>query len=160
MTNEDTFTRNFRTVFSPQAPRVLTAEERANPTFHGTRGQMPENYGRQQNAIGLTALSILLGGLGYAPAAIAGLLATGTKAEKAQPQVRARRLDGDYNSDETVDRGIIDKTPTLSPLFQELTPIPVDGGYEDTLKVIEENGKTIQKIKDSLNASNQVRWRK
>lgn len=157
--NENTFTRNFRTAFSPQAPRVLTAEERANPTFHGTKGQMPENYGRQQNAIGLTALSILLGGLGYTPAVIAGLLATG-KAEKTSPQIRARRLDGNYNFDETVDRGIIDKTPALSPLFQGLTPIPVDGSYEDTLKVIEENDKAIQKIRDSLNVSDQMKWRK
>lgn len=158
--NENTFTRNFRTAFSPQAPRVLNAGERANPTFQGTKGQMPENYGSQQNAIGLTALSLLLGRLGYAPAAIASLLATGEQAEKAYPQVRAKRLDGAYNSEETVDNGIIDKTPTLSPLFQGLTPIPVNGGYEDTLKAIEDNEKAIQKIRDSLNISDRTKGRR
>lgn len=159
MNNENIFTKNFRDVQN-QSPRVLTIEERANPTFQGTKGRMPENYGSQQNAIGLTALSIALGGLGYTPAAIASLFAAGTQAEKAQPELRARRLNNDYNFEETMDRGIIDKTPALSPLLRGLTPIPVDGGYEETLKVIEENEKAIQKIKDSLNTSDQIKGRR
>ena len=158
MNNDYNFIKNYRNMLSQQAPRVLTPEERANPSFQGTKGQLPENYGIQQNAIGTTALSLLLTGLGLAPEAIAtaivGERLNRPKFQTQGPQIRARQVDEGYGA------SVIDKIPNESSLFENIKPIPQNSSYEDTLKILEENDKAIQKIRERIKGSSRTRGRR
>ena len=150
MMNENTFTKNFRGAFASQSPRLLTPEEQTTSTFQKvvpTFQKFPEkpaDYGSQQNAAGLTAISVLLGGMGFAPEAILGFLAAGSEAKRNFSSSDRKQ------PEENFDNGIIDKDPSPSNLFNNLKPISPNSSREEILKTIEENNKILERTRSAL----------
>ncbi len=145
--NNKTFLENYR-ASAPLSGAVTipTLKKRGQTeSFVGTRGEMPDDYGRQQNIIGMTALSILLSAMGFGPEAIAATAFVNRKKEqKDSPSVKGVPVESGLD-------GIIDKTPSLNDLFKKLTPISPDSSREEILKGLQENDKIIEQTRNLIN---------
>ena len=145
--NNKTFLENYR-ASAPLSGAVTipTLKERGQTdSFVGTRGEMPDDYGRQQNIIGMTALGILLSAMGLAPEAIAATaFGSRVKGQERSPQVKGIPVESGLD-------GIIDKTPSLDSLFKKLTPISPDSSREEILKGLQDNNKIIEQTRNLIN---------
>lgn len=142
-----TFLENYRanTPLSGAITTPALKEPGRTDSFVGTRGEMPDDYGRQQNIIGMTALSILLSAMGFGPEAIAATaLVNRKKEQKDSPLVKGVPVESGLD-------GIIDKTPSLDSLFKELTPISPDSSREEILRGLQKNNKIIEQTRKIVN---------
>lgn len=146
--NNKTFLENYRanaplsgTISVPELKRPGQAD-----SFAGTRGKMADDYGRQQNIIGMTALGILLSAMGLAPEAIAATaFGSRVKGQERSPLVKGIPVESEP------DNAIIDKTPNLNNLFKELTPISPDSSREEIIRGLEKNSKIIEQTRNLIN---------
>lgn len=145
--NNKTFLENYRA----NAPLggTLTTPSIKEPgyvdSFVGSRGKMPDDYGRQQNTIGMTALSILLSAMGLTPEAIAATAFVNRKeGQENPPSIKGVPVESGLNDMP------IDKTPGLSNLFKGLVPISPDSSREELMKGLRENSKIIEQNRDLL----------
>ena len=126
MNNENIFTKNFREVQN-QSPRVLTESERNNPTFVRNKDPLPDDYGFQQNLIGLGALSllsVLTGGL--TEAGISYLADLGTSVGLSGVLYSKKASDNKSQPEDAGSTKIIDviKKPKFFPQMQPIMELP------------------------------------
>lgn len=141
------FANNFRMAYPTGRSGSNPLGEQVSPGFqlrpNVPHGKMPENYGEQQNAIGLTAISLLLSTLGFgAPAIMAAIDANS-----------ALRKPNNKTSSTKEDIEIIDTVGGPSPeaFLKELKPMSLNGSYEDNIKILNENNRILENMKARRN---------
>lgn len=136
--------QEFKETFSLKPSKLPTQEELKEVSLpNATKGQMSKDYGKQQNIIGLAALTALTSFI--APEVVPFLLGgTVLKSKKREPMVRGVRIE----SDQEPDVKITDPSPSI--FLNNLRKIPGTSSLDDALKVLEENSRILEEAQNNL----------